>query len=148
MKLLRRALLPVVIGLISNTMVARADLADEYNVEQSVSFKWAQFEVDGSPHLRYHILKNGDIYKIGPNPFCTGYCSPTSIYKVGNLNETRRFLGSIYTCKFCYTQVEYRTEDCKLYAYSRHQYTVGGEFGMIKREHIATCRIRNFLNRQ
>jgi len=109
-------------------------------VQESATFDRAQFYKEGSPQLRYHILKNGDIYKIGPNPFCTGYCSPTFINREGNLNETRTSLGSMYTCKFCYTQIEYRIEDCKLYAYFRHQYTVGGDFGKIKREYMATCR--------
>jgi len=151
MNLLRRALLPVVIGLISNTMVARADLEDEYNVQQLASFERAQFVDEGSSLTRYHLLKNGDIYIIGPSPWAykdSPISARTLTIRIGNLNETNRtsgntcYYGNNFACavNIVITETEYKIKDCKLYKYQRQQYTRGGEFGKIEMKHLATCR--------
>jgi len=145
MILLRRVLLPATLVFITNAVAARADFADQYKVQQTASFDAAQFNAVNEGGVRYHLLKNGDIYSIGPSIWDK---TKITTSKLGNLKQISRtqgdtcYFGVTYECRanIVFTDVQYKVENCNLYKYQRQQTTRGGEFGKIERSHIATCR--------
>lgn len=145
--------------LYSATFTARADFSDEYKLQESASWDKAQFYskrvytifkhpntmIEVEKESRYHVLKNGDVYYIGPNPL---FPEQSFTNKVGNLYETKRssgntcFYGNNLACQLniVYTDVQLKIENCTLASYKKSQLTRGGEFGKVERTALGTCR--------
>lgn len=125
---------------------AQANLINRYNNEQAVGWDSAQY-VNSSGNVRYQVLDNGDLYRVGHPNLSPGTYRIQNVYQIETGERNTCYLGTNYQClsSRIYTQTQYEmTNTCELVKYTstRLQTTsaiLNSDWGSPKRKVIGSC---------